>query len=79
MIRLRVVFGPNPPDAFSNCAKFPTLNPNINCLYPGFTAEVVSMLVKTANFYLEPVVVYANVGEVNWGAYVRANLITLKI
>lgn len=41
--RLRVVFGRNPPDAYPNCRKFPVLNPSVECPYPGFTTEIISM------------------------------------
>ncbi|KAI6171193.1 nucleoprotein [Aphelenchoides bicaudatus] len=67
--RLRVVFGQNPPDAYGSCRKFPTLNPTVDCLYPGFTTEIISMLADSAHFFLEPVIIHADVGEVNWGTY----------
>ncbi|KAI6226482.1 PBPb domain-containing protein [Aphelenchoides fujianensis] len=71
--RLRVVVGRNPPDAYPNCHRFPMLNPTVDCHYPGFTMEVVSMLAEAAHVYLEPVVINSKVGEVNWGNYVNGS------
>lgn len=68
--RLRVVFGRNPPDAYSSCHSFPVLTPSVNCPYPGFTAEIISMLAGDAHLLLEPVIINSDVGKVNWGKYV---------
>ena len=38
--RLRLIVGRNPPDAYANCRLFPTFNPSVDCLYPGYTLEV---------------------------------------
>ncbi|KAH7724992.1 Protein W02A2.5 [Aphelenchoides avenae] len=68
---IRVIFGPSPPDAYNLCFQFPTLTPSMDCPFPGWTAEIIKMLADYLNWEIEPLILRANVGEVNWGTYVN--------
>ena len=37
---IRVLFAKNPPDSFDLCREFPTLEPSVDCPFPGWLAEV---------------------------------------
>jgi len=43
--RIRVLFAHNPPEAFDNCRRFPTMNPSMECPFPGYCVEVFSFYV----------------------------------
>uniref|UniRef100_A0A1I7SEL1 Protein SSUH2 homolog n=1 Tax=Bursaphelenchus xylophilus TaxID=6326 RepID=A0A1I7SEL1_BURXY len=65
--RFRVAIGNNPPDAFDRCnGGFPRMKPTVSCPYIGFTLEVIKMLTDWSHFYLEPVVIKSDEGQVNW-------------
>ncbi|CAD5224734.1 unnamed protein product [Bursaphelenchus xylophilus] len=72
--RFRVAIGNNPPDAFDRCnGGFPRMKPTVSCPYIGFTLEVIKMLTDWSHFYLEPVVIKSDEGQVNWHGVIQKN------
>ena len=53
---LRVLFARNPPDAFSDCRRFPTLDPSVECPFPGWCSELIRHFTQFMNYTLEAVV-----------------------
>ncbi|VDM79128.1 unnamed protein product [Strongylus vulgaris] len=64
---IRVAFARNPPDAFSNCLHFPTLDPTFSCPFPGWCAEVMKMLADSLKLEIDTVLFDNDVGSLNWG------------
>uniref|UniRef100_A0AC34FJ46 Solute-binding protein family 3/N-terminal domain-containing protein n=1 Tax=Panagrolaimus sp. ES5 TaxID=591445 RepID=A0AC34FJ46_9BILA len=69
--KIRVVFARNPPDAFSNCPRFPTLDATISCPFPGWTVEILKQIIDYLGYDIEPIVTTAEDGHVDWGSYVN--------
>ncbi|CAI5452668.1 unnamed protein product [Caenorhabditis angaria] len=72
---LRVVFAPNPPDVYPNCPKFPTLEPDFKCPFPGYTVEILKMLADSLHWNLIPIVDQTPMGQANWGSKVNGTWI----
>lgn len=68
--KIRVVFARNPPDAFSNCARFPSLDASTACPFPGWTVEILKMVTDYLGYEIIPIVTTAPDGLVDWGSYV---------
>ncbi|KAI6236715.1 PBPb domain-containing protein [Aphelenchoides besseyi] len=69
--KIRVLFARNPPDAFDNCNTFPTMQPYMQCPFPGWCVEIIKQLADYLNYDIEPVIANTRVGELNWGMYDR--------
>ncbi|CAJ0948097.1 unnamed protein product, partial [Mesorhabditis belari] len=69
--KIRVLFPRNPPDNFDNCKDFPTFTPSIECLFPGWTLEIIHSITQALQLIIEPVFMDAGAGEVNWGTLVN--------
>ncbi|CAI5452671.1 unnamed protein product [Caenorhabditis angaria] len=67
----RVVFARSPPDAYSDCPMFPTLEPSFNCPFPGYTLEILKMLADSLHWNLIPIVDQTPLGQANWGSKVN--------
>ncbi|KAI6200134.1 Elp3 domain-containing protein [Aphelenchoides besseyi] len=67
--KIRVLFARNPPDAFDNCNTFPTMQPYMQCPFPGWCVEIIKQLADYLNYDIEPVIANTRVGELNWGMY----------
>ncbi|KAE9548854.1 hypothetical protein FO519_007932 [Halicephalobus sp. NKZ332] len=65
--KIRIVYAHNPPDAFDNCMLFPTYSPTLSCPFPGWTMEILTMIVGYLNYEIVPVVTSSPVGSVDWG------------
>lgn len=68
--KIRVVYAHNPPDAFDNCMIFPTFSPTIGCPFPGWTMEILTMILGYLDYEIVPVVTSSPVGSVDWGTLV---------
>ncbi|KAI1707390.1 glutamate receptor U1 [Ditylenchus destructor] len=71
--KIRVLFAKNPPDAFTDCIHFPTMQPTMECPFPGWCVEILYHLAQYLHFTIEPVIMNARVGEVNWGTYTNGS------
>ncbi|CAD6194549.1 unnamed protein product [Caenorhabditis auriculariae] len=69
--KLRVVFARNPPDAFPNCLRFPTLAPNFYCPFPGWCLEVLKIICDAMHVDIEKVISPAVVGGLDWGTLAK--------
>ncbi|CAJ0918147.1 unnamed protein product, partial [Mesorhabditis belari] len=65
--KIRVVYARNPPDAFANCLRFPQLQPNLACPFPGYTLEMMGQIAAYAGYDVEPVLSQNIVGSLDWG------------
>ncbi|CAJ0573941.1 unnamed protein product, partial [Mesorhabditis spiculigera] len=65
--KIRILFPRNPPDVFDDCKEFPTYAPTIECLFPGWTLEIIMTISQALQLTVEPVFMEGAVGEVNWG------------
>ncbi|KAL7078307.1 hypothetical protein ACQ4LE_002698 [Meloidogyne hapla] len=67
--KIKILFAKNPPDAFDECHHFPTLNPSIECPFPGWCVEIINYLTDYLKLEIEPFVLNNRIGELNWGSH----------